>query len=39
MGKQPKLTPRYGGLTHKTSSGKQGHGAVMAGKAKSGRRK
>ena len=39
MGKQPKLMPRMGGLTHKTSSGKKGHGAVMAGKAKGGRKR
>ena len=32
MGKQPKLTPSFGSMPHKTMSGKQGHGAVMAGK-------
>ena len=32
MGQQPNLKPYMGSIPHKTSSGKKGHGAVMAGK-------
>ena len=33
MGQQPNLKPYMGSIPHKTSSGKKGHGAVMAGKS------
>lgn len=39
MAKQPNFKPYMGSIPHKTSSGKKGHGAVMAGKAKSSRKK
>jgi len=39
MGKQINLTAYYGTTPFKTSTGKKGHGAVMAGKAKKGSRK
>ena len=32
MGQQPNFKPYMGSIPHKTSSGKKGHGAVMAGK-------